>query len=68
MGREVVHDDPDLFGLGEIDVANLTHALREVDGGASRGDLDLSPKGSQGRWTSRKTKRLTVPLRLYSKS
>ena len=43
MGREVVHDDPDLFGFGEMDVAELAHALGEVGGGTSLGDLDLAP-------------------------
>ena len=64
MGREVVHDDPDLFGFGEMDVAELAHALGEVGGGTSLGDLDLAP----GAIDVEEDEELTVPLRLYSKS
>jgi hypothetical protein len=43
MGREVIEDDPDLLGLGIMDIENLAHALGEVASRPMVGDLDLAP-------------------------
>ena len=43
MGREVIEDDPDLLGLGIMDIEKLAHALGEVASRAMLGDLDLAP-------------------------
>ena len=72
MGREVIEDDADLLGLGIMDIGKLAHAVGEVAARAMVGDPGLR-RGRlltlrQGRCASRKTNRLTVPLRRYSQS
>jgi hypothetical protein len=59
MGREVIEDDPDLLGLGIMDIGKLAHAVGEVAGRAMVGDPGLR-RGRlltlrHGRWASRKT-------------
>ena len=58
----VVEDDEDALGFFEVDIDEFAHAKGEVVSGATISDLG----GRQERWASRKTKRLTAPLRRYS--
>ena len=48
MGIEVVLDENDLFGMGEVDIAQRFENLRVIDGRAPRGDLDISPTFERG--------------------
>jgi hypothetical protein len=72
MGREVIEDDPDLLGLGIMDIEKLAHALGEVAGRPMVGNLDLAPgavrveEDERGRRILRPG--LTVPWRRYSQS
>jgi hypothetical protein len=43
MSREVVQHDPDLVGLGIVDVDEFAHAFGEVAGRPLLGDLDPAP-------------------------
>jgi hypothetical protein len=43
VGGEIVHHDADFLGLGEVNIADLTHALGEVLGSASIGDFHFAP-------------------------
>ena len=59
VSREVVED---ALGFWKVEIDELAHAKGEVVSGAMIGDFTIR----QERWASRKTKRLTVPLRRYS--
>ena len=48
MGIEVVLNENDLFGMGEVDIAQLFENLRLIDGRAPLGDLDISPTFERG--------------------
>jgi len=43
VGRQIVHDDTDLVGVGIVDIDQYADADGEVLVGALIGDLDLAP-------------------------
>ena len=47
MGGEIVEDDPDALGVGEVEVDEVAHGEGEVVGGAALGDFDVAP-GAMG--------------------
>jgi hypothetical protein len=59
MGRQVVEHDADLLGAWIVQIDQVAHALGKV--AAARLSVTLTLR--QGRYASRKTNRLTVPLR-----
>ena len=68
---QVVLNQDDLVGLGEVDVAQVAQDLRVVDRRASLGDFDMTPAVMAEpcfAWTSGANSMniLDVPLRLYS--
>ena len=62
VGRQIILHDADVLGIGIMNIDEFAHALGVVLGRAPSVTLTLR----QGRCTSRRTKRLTVPLRRYS--
>ena len=60
---QVVLNQDDLFGPGEVDVAQVAQDLRVVDGCASLGDFDMAPAFDA---SANSMNKLAVPLRLYS--
>src|SRR5688572_33019084 len=74
VGIQIVLNQHDLFGIREVDVAQITQDICIVDGRAPRGDLDMAPAFERTFIVSDKRslsgansmKRLAVPLRLYS--
>src|SRR5262245_33002429 len=48
-GVEIILHENDLFGLGEMDIAQLFEDLRIINGGAPLGDLDFSPTFERGK-------------------
>jgi hypothetical protein len=61
VGGQIIEDDADDRGLGEVHVGESR--MQAAKSSAVRLAVTF-----QGRWTSRKTNRLAVPLRLYSQS
>jgi hypothetical protein len=43
VGRQIIEDDADTLGRGEVNVSRFTHTGGEVDGSPARGDFDLAP-------------------------
>jgi hypothetical protein len=43
VGGQIIEDDTDTLGLGEVNVSEFAHAAGEVDCGPALGDFDLTP-------------------------
>jgi hypothetical protein len=62
---QVVHHQPNTFGLGEVDIDQFFHARRKVQFGAALGDDDMSP-ARQGLQVGKQIARAECVNRLWT--